>query len=462
MPRDGSGNYSRTTSTSSGGTAWADEAAIDPTIFASEHDIHDEDMATALSASLVADGQKVPTANLPMGGFVHTGVGDATARTHYSAAKQIQDNSLVFGGNSGGSSSAYTITLIPAITAYVNGAIFSFRAHTANAINATLNVSGVGAKNIKHLGTRANVAANDIATGSNVVVMYNSIDTCMYILNVVDVTRLSGLATSGNVTIGGTSALNGNVTVSASKTLSVETIISADAVAITPTSTFDVTCTGASIISSGTATYRGTVVSLDASDHISLKISTTERGKIYYTSSLYTFEPAADNSWQFGTSSKAIQTVYAYGISAKSGTAANLTLAGGTGYGIAFCVNGNATARMKLNDAGATYLMDFITDNEWTLGSATAAAQTVYTYGVSAKSSTATNLTLMGGVGYGINFCPNGDASPDLALNSTGKLVFTPGTAFGTSSKNPATDAAAGWIEIVIGGASKYVPYYAA
>jgi hypothetical protein len=42
-----------------------------------------QDIADAITASLAKDGQTVPTANLPMGTFKHTGAGDASASGEY-------------------------------------------------------------------------------------------------------------------------------------------------------------------------------------------------------------------------------------------------------------------------------------------------------------------------------------------------------------------------------------------
>ena len=54
------------------------------------------DLGNALTASLAYDGQTTPVANLPMGGYVHTNVGNATARTNYPSAGQVQDGTLTY------------------------------------------------------------------------------------------------------------------------------------------------------------------------------------------------------------------------------------------------------------------------------------------------------------------------------------------------------------------------------
>jgi hypothetical protein len=54
----------------------------------------------------------------------------------------------IWGGTSGGSANAQTITLSPAITAYAAGQQFAFLAGNTNTGACTLNVNGLGTKNI--------------------------------------------------------------------------------------------------------------------------------------------------------------------------------------------------------------------------------------------------------------------------------------------------------------------------
>lgn len=108
MGFDGNGNYTRTNGTQTGSTLWQDRAAIAPaTISASEHDAEMNDVATALTACLKADGSKTATNNQPMGGFKHTGVADATLSNQYATLGQVQTgltvNDLVVSANNTGS-----------------------------------------------------------------------------------------------------------------------------------------------------------------------------------------------------------------------------------------------------------------------------------------------------------------------------------------------------------------------
>jgi len=137
------------------------------------------DIATALTASIANDGQTVPVANLPMGGFKLTGLGAATVNgdaVRYQEAvlagadakitsmtaltaptvaanpmratdEQIQ---LVTAFTTGGSSTAYTLTPAPATTANVTNQRFRVKFNAASGATPTLAVSGQTAKSLKY------------------------------------------------------------------------------------------------------------------------------------------------------------------------------------------------------------------------------------------------------------------------------------------------------------------------
>lgn len=164
MPRDGSGNYALpngnpvvpNTVISSGG--WAI-----PTL---------NDIASAITQSLSKDGQTVPTANLPMGNFRHTGVANAASRTDYAAAGQVQDSTLQWLTSVAGTD-AITANVVPAITAYVAGQAFRFVSAGLNtAQSVTLNINGLGAKAITR-GGGTNLYPGDIPAGVVVTVVYD-------------------------------------------------------------------------------------------------------------------------------------------------------------------------------------------------------------------------------------------------------------------------------------------------
>lgn len=143
MAFDGNGNFTNPYN-------WTNDAAAGVKIRADRMDGQDSGIATGLSTCVTKDGQTNPTANLKMANFRHTGVGNAQARTDYAAAGQVADGALMWGGTAGGTATALTISLTPAITAYAAGQRFAFiAASNATTAATTLNVNGVGAKTIK-------------------------------------------------------------------------------------------------------------------------------------------------------------------------------------------------------------------------------------------------------------------------------------------------------------------------
>lgn len=59
------------------------------------HDTQDTDFQNGINNCLTKDGQNTPTANLPMGGFKHTGAGAATANGQYITYDQVNDASPI-------------------------------------------------------------------------------------------------------------------------------------------------------------------------------------------------------------------------------------------------------------------------------------------------------------------------------------------------------------------------------
>ena len=152
---------------------WTGDQGRGTGIEAGLHDTQDNDFTTGINSTLTKDGSNVPSANLPMGGFRHTGVGLATARDSYATLGQAQDGTAIWGGASGGTANAQTLTLSPAITAYAAGQRFGFVAGFTNTEATTLNVKGVGAVNIIATSSGVSIASNYLAVGRPYQVLYN-------------------------------------------------------------------------------------------------------------------------------------------------------------------------------------------------------------------------------------------------------------------------------------------------
>lgn len=117
------------------------------------------------------DGTNSPTANLPMGGFKHTGVADATARNQYASLGQVQDRVSAYLGTTAGTSTAFTVTATPTITGLTTGAQYAFKAHAANGAAATLKIDGTAATTIQRQGTA--LVGNEFKTNDIISVVYD-------------------------------------------------------------------------------------------------------------------------------------------------------------------------------------------------------------------------------------------------------------------------------------------------
>jgi hypothetical protein len=129
------------------------------------------DIASALTASLTSDGQTTPTANLPMGGYVLSGVGSATLRTQSASAGQIQDSVFQYlTGITGTDTIVATAAL--GMTALAAGQVFRFITAGANTGAVTININGIGAKAITKNGTVA-LVADDLVADALVQIAYD-------------------------------------------------------------------------------------------------------------------------------------------------------------------------------------------------------------------------------------------------------------------------------------------------
>lgn len=138
MAFDGNGNFNLIYN-------WQTDKANGIKIRADRMDAQEADIATGLTTCVTRDGQSPATADLPMGGFGHTNVRSASARTEYLTAGQFQDNGLKY-FTAAGTIDAYTLTPSPAITARAPGLSFYVRipsGKTSTSTTPTLSISGV-------------------------------------------------------------------------------------------------------------------------------------------------------------------------------------------------------------------------------------------------------------------------------------------------------------------------------
>lgn len=150
---------------------WTGDASLGIGIEAGRHDTQDDDFANGINTCLTKDGQNTSTANLPMGGFKHTNVGNGSARNDYAALGQVQDQTASYLGTTGGTSTAFTVTGTPTITTLATGARYIFKANAANGATATLKIDVTAATAMQRQGTA--LAGNEFKANDIVEVVYD-------------------------------------------------------------------------------------------------------------------------------------------------------------------------------------------------------------------------------------------------------------------------------------------------
>ena len=155
------------------------------------------DIASGLTTSLAYDGQTLPVANLPMNSYAHTGVGNATVRTMYASAGQVQDGTFQYLTSVSGTNSI-TATAPISMTALAAGQTFRFVAAATNTGAVTLNINSLGIKSITKNGTTS-LTANDILINSVLEVIYDG--TQFQLVNPAINTIPSGLISMWSGTI---------------------------------------------------------------------------------------------------------------------------------------------------------------------------------------------------------------------------------------------------------------------
>jgi hypothetical protein len=163
VARDGSGNYSLPS---------GNPVSTGTTVSSTTHNTTMTDIANAITASIAKDGQTTPTANLPMGGFRHTGVASGTARDHYSSIGQVQDSGFHYVGSVAGTDTI-TGSLTPAIASYPVGLEVLLSPLNTNTGAVTLALNGLGAKGVFKDNTSRELAAGDLVAGGLYKLYYN-------------------------------------------------------------------------------------------------------------------------------------------------------------------------------------------------------------------------------------------------------------------------------------------------
>lgn len=194
MARDGSGTFNLAEASFVSGT----------TIESAKVNSNFSDIASGLTGSLAKDGQTTPTANLPMGGFKHTGVAVASSRTDYARADQVIGSVLDYAIDTG-TATAYAIAPSPGVSAYVVGQRFAFKAINANSgADPTLAVNSLTA-GIIYMPDGTSLVANDISANALIEVLVASVSAGTPTFHLQS-------PVAGFVKKGGTQTITGNKT----------------------------------------------------------------------------------------------------------------------------------------------------------------------------------------------------------------------------------------------------------
>lgn len=130
------------------------------------------ELAAGLSNALCRDGQSTVTQDISFNGYKLTNVGVPSGRLDAMNLQAAVLSTGIYVTTVGGTGDAITLTPSPALTAYAAGMRYTFVAAASNTGAATINVSGLGVKDLKK---QFNVAlsASDIVTGQLVDIQYD-------------------------------------------------------------------------------------------------------------------------------------------------------------------------------------------------------------------------------------------------------------------------------------------------
>lgn len=169
MGFDSNGNFKRV----SGPDGWKEDKSQDIKILASRHDVHDQDMADGLNASLLADGRKAMSGSLKMGNNQVKNLAPGTAATDAVTAAQAQSLNFNYADDISSTANEVVIALSPGLTAQPNALFAVVKIANTNTGAATLKVNGLAAKRIL-FGT-SEIYEGTLQAGSCYLFIYNKV-----------------------------------------------------------------------------------------------------------------------------------------------------------------------------------------------------------------------------------------------------------------------------------------------
>jgi hypothetical protein len=130
------------------------------------------DISNEITNSLPRDGTAPPLANIPFGNYKITELGAATLPTDAAQYQQIQSGATNYLTAVAGTDTITANLSSPTLTAYAAGNTFRFIAAGNNTGAVTLNINGLGAKDVTKNGATA-LIAGDITSSATIEVVYD-------------------------------------------------------------------------------------------------------------------------------------------------------------------------------------------------------------------------------------------------------------------------------------------------
>ena len=131
-----------------------------------------EDLANCIEACLNRNGENAIAANISWGGFRITSLGAATSVNDGVRARQVAENALQYGGSTGGSSNAYTVTNSFISSVGTGTRLLVLPNHTCSGAS-TLAINGGSAIAIKAADGSTALVSGDITSGRFCELVYD-------------------------------------------------------------------------------------------------------------------------------------------------------------------------------------------------------------------------------------------------------------------------------------------------
>lgn len=175
MPWNGSApnkTFGRSDGTRTGTQVWQQAEADGVDIVSTDHDTHDQDLASAINSALLKDGGNTATGNLPMGTYRHTNVGDALALTQYQTLKQSIANGGMYVAGVTGTADAIILTTTYTVPSLAAGYEFSFVVGSNNTGAATVVIDSNTAVDIVRP-DGSDLEAGDLYAGAIAIIRHD-------------------------------------------------------------------------------------------------------------------------------------------------------------------------------------------------------------------------------------------------------------------------------------------------